>query len=183
MNNPGESRSGPMLVWNGEKRLATGTTKAGEWRHREGWEKGTPDNGGEVHNMFDELPHTFWHNAMTSENVPKNIKIVFKVKRGLNSAILGLNNFQQPINFHMISIRKRMGEHPHFTKRYFNVCLILNENINDQMCTNTPDGFNNDSSNFITWCKPTENVTTVELIFRDNQYACINDLKIFYQPA
>ena len=84
------NRSGPMLVWNGQKRLATVTTKAGEWRHREGWGgKGTADNGGEVNNMFDELPHTFWHSAMTSEDVPKNIKIVFKVKK-LEEHYLGL---------------------------------------------------------------------------------------------
>ena len=90
--------------------------------------------------------------------------------------------FQTPINFHMISIRKRFDwKHEHVAKRYFNVCLVLNENIGDQMCTNTPDGFNNDSSKYITWCKPTGNVSTVELIFRDNKHAHINDLKIFYQ--
>ena len=68
------------------------------------------------------------------------------------------------------------------TKRYFNVCLILNGRSDDQMCTNTPDGFNNDSSPFITWYKPTDNVTTVELVFRDDKHAQIADLKIFYQP-
>ena len=50
------------------------------------------------------------------------------------------------------------------------------------MSTNTPTGFNHDQSPFITWCKPAENVTTVELIFRDKQVAHIADLKIFYQP-
>ena len=68
------------------------------------------------------------------------------------------------------------------TKRYFNVCLILNGETDDQMCTNTPDGFNNDSSPFITWYKPTDNVTTVELSFRDDKHAQIADLKIFHQP-
>ena len=81
----------------------------------------------------------------------------------------------------MMSIRKRVDEYPPFAKRYFNVCLVLNGNTDDQLCTNTPDGFNNDSSKFITWCKPTENVRIVELIFRDNQHACVNDLRIFYQ--
>ena len=81
-------------------------------------------------------------------------------------------------------IRKRMGGHPSWNcaKRYFNVCLVLNGDTENELCTNTPDGFNNDSSNYITWCKPTENVKTVELIFRDNQHAQINDLKIFYHP-
>ena len=50
------------------------------------------------------------------------------------------------------------------------------------MCTNTLDGFNNDSSPFITWYKPTDNVTTVELSFRDDKHAQIADLKIFHQP-
>ena len=81
----------------------------------------------------------------------------------------------------MLKIRKRM-EHL-CTKRYFNVCLVLNGSIEDQMCTNTPDGFNNDSSPFITWYKPTDKVSTVQLIFRDNNYAQIADLKIFHQPG
>ena len=80
----------------------------------------------------------------------------------------------------MLKIRKRM-EHL-CTKRYFNVCLVLNGNIEDQMCTNTPDGFNNDSSRWITWYKPEKNVRTVELVFRDTQHAQIGDLKIFYEP-
>ena len=47
------------------------------------------------------------------------------------------------------------------------------------MCGNTSDGFNNDSTPFITWYKPTDNVTTLELVFRDAQIA---DLKIFHLP-
>ena len=66
--------------------------------------------------------------------------------------------------------------------RYFNVCLILNENTKRQLCTNTPYGFNNDSDPYITWFKPTNNVKTVELVFRDNKHAQIADLKVFYQP-
>ena len=82
----------------------------------------------------------------------------------------------------MISIRKRMGEHPSFSRKYFNVSLVLDGNTDDQMSTNSPDGFNNDTSPFITWCKPTDKVSTVELIFRDNEVAQIADLKIFYHP-
>ena len=66
--------------------------------------------------------------------------------------------------------------------RYFNVCLVLNEDTENQLCTNTPNGFNNDPDPFITWYKPTDNVSTVELVFRDSQHAQIADLKIFYQP-
>ena len=79
----------------------------------------------------------------------------------------------------MLTIRKR---HDTGFKRYFNVCLVLNEDVDNQMCTNTPDGFNNDTSRFITWYKPTSNVRSVELVFRDRQHAQIADLKIFYEP-
>ena len=41
--------------------------------------------------------------------------------------------------------------------------------------------FDNDRSPFITWYKPTLDVRTVELVFRDNQVAQIADLKIFFQ--
>ena len=83
----------------------------------------------------------------------------------------------------MLEIRKRtVKSQPSWSKRYFKVCLVLNGRIDDEMCTNTPDGFNNDSSPFITWYKPTDNVNTVELIFRDqNLPAQIADFKIFYQ--
>ena len=79
----------------------------------------------------------------------------------------------------MLSIQKR---HDCCYEQYSNVCLIFNENDNDEMCTNTPDGFNNDASPFITWYKPTSNVYSVELHFRDQKYAHIADLKIFYEP-
>ena len=86
----------------------------------------------------------------------------------------------------MLKIRKRKGH----TTRYFNVCLLLDGQIDNQLCTNTPEGFNNDTSPLITWYKPTDNVTTVELIFRDtNQqsgtdsgHAQIAELEIFHQP-
>ena len=78
----------------------------------------------------------------------------------------------------MLSIRKRNG---YFNYRYNNVCLVLNGDIENQMQTNTPAGFDNDQSPFITWYKPTLDVSTVELVFRDNQVAQIADLKIFFQ--
>ena len=68
-------------------------------------------------------------------------------------------------------------------KRYLNVCLVLNGDTSDQLCTNTPDGFNNDKSPFIAWYKPARNVHTVELVFRDTEHAQISDLKIFYAPG
>ena len=79
----------------------------------------------------------------------------------------------------MLTMRKRKDGSYH---RYYNVCLVLNGNTDDQLCTNTPYGFNNDPSPFITWYKPAENIHTVELIFRDTKHAQIADLKIYYQP-
>ena len=78
----------------------------------------------------------------------------------------------------MLSIRKRNG---YFDDRYNNVCLVLNGDVDNQMKTNTPAGFDNDQSPFITWYKPTLDVQTVELVFRDNQVAQIADFKIFFQ--
>ena len=86
--------------------------------------------------------------------------------------------FKVPIKFAMLSIRKRNG---YFGSRYNNVCLVLNGDTENQMKTNTPAGFDNDESPFITWYKPTLDVRTVELVFRDNQVAQIADLKIFFQ--
>ena len=63
------------------------------------------------------------------------------------------------------------------------VCLVFNGNTSNQLCTNTPDGFNNDSSLFVTWFKPSKNVRAVKLVFRDTQHAQIADLKIFYAPG
>ena len=78
----------------------------------------------------------------------------------------------------MLNIRKKHD----CPKEYYNVCLVLNGRHDDQLSTNTLDGFNNDSSPYITWYKPTDKVKTVQLIFRDNQPAKIADLKIFYHP-
>ena len=80
-------------------------------------------------------------------------------------------------------IRKRMGEgRPYWNcdKRYFSVCLVLNGDTENELCTNTPEGFNHDTSNYITWCMPTENVRTVELVFRDHQHG-INRYNKFNQ--
>ena len=73
--------AGPLLVWNGQERLAIVSTNAGSWRHGPGWNgKGSPDQGGELKNMFDENPMSFWHSAHHFENEPKIVKIEFKVR-------------------------------------------------------------------------------------------------------
>ena len=69
----GINRPGPLLIWYGQERLATIVSEAGVWPAL------PPDQGGEVHNMFDENPKTFWCNAPRYEHLPKIIKIEFKV--------------------------------------------------------------------------------------------------------
>ena len=78
----------------------------------------------------------------------------------------------------MVIIRKRNGW---FYDRYNNVCLVLNGDVENQMKTNTPAGFDNDYSPFIRWYKPSSDVRTVQLVFRDNQVAQIADLKVYFQ--
>jgi len=150
-------RNGPLLVWNGQTSIAKIINEAGIGDKNSGLEK-----------MFDGNHNTHWHSCPGFIDKPKSIKI----------------EFTNPINFVMLKIRKRMD--PNCTKRYFNVCLVLDGQIDDQMCTNTPDGFNNDISPLITWYKPTNKVTTVELIWREttgeSAYAQIADLEIFHQP-
>jgi len=179
VDSPAIMYQGPLLVWNGDGRIAQVTNNAGVWPHG--------DKGGEVCNMFDGKPNTFWHSSKSTTQLPKTIKIEFIVSNRIKNSTLVikglLSQFQKPINFAMLHIRKRQDGSEHgWTRRYFNVCLVLNGQTTDEMCTNTPDGFNHDHSPFITWCKPTKNVTTVELIFRDKDVAQIADLKIFYQP-
>ena len=131
-----------------------------------------------VEYMFDGNDGTGWHSANRFEQVAKTMRVDFRVwfeNLGKISQFI----IQRPIDFVMLTVRKRKEC---CLKRYLNVCLVLNGNTSDQMCTNTPDGFNNDSSPFITWYKPTNNVRTVEVVFRDRQHAQIADLKIFYEP-
>ena len=76
--------SGPLLVWNGQDRLATVSTNAGSCRHGPGWNgKGSPDHGGELKNMFDENPRSFWHSAHHFQDETKIVRIDFRVRLGL----------------------------------------------------------------------------------------------------
>ena len=78
----------------------------------------------------------------------------------------------------MISIRK-----PDHVQQILDVCLVLDGNVDDQMCNGSYEVEDPDSEYF-TWYKPRKNVRRVELVFRDtnsDQNAEIADLKIFYQ--
>ena len=70
--------------------------------------------------------------------------------------------------------------------RYKNVCIVLNDDIDNELCTDSRTGFTGDEDllPFITWTKPTNNVKKVELVFREEDdyygHAQISDLKILY---
>ena len=95
-------------------------------------------------------------------------------------------------------------------RRYKNVCLVIDDDITKQICTNTETGFDNQNSDRITWSiassgmniqilimlcvknpfeyfaghhYPSESIIAqkVELYFRDAEPAQIGDLKIQYR--
>ena len=58
--------------------------------------------------------------------------------------------FQKPIEIFSLTILKRMnccstGD------RYNNVCLVLDGNTENEICTNSNSGFDNQTSDWITW--------------------------------
>ena len=162
--------SGPLRVWYGDSDIATVSNKSG-----------ILDENFKVENMFDENADTSWHSAARYTHLAKTMRVDFKV---CNISFWGYDRYnfiQKPIDFVMLTIRKRKDC---CFERYLNVCLVLNEDESDQLCTNTPDGFNDDKSPFITWYKPAKKVRTVELVFRDQHTpAQIADLKIFYNDC
>ena len=75
---------------------------------------------------------------------------------------------------------------------YYNICLVLDDDEANQLCTDQGKGFA-DSDDKVTWDLPTENVSKVDLIFRDvadselsnffSGQAKVRDLKIFYSDS
>ena len=151
----------PLLVWHGESDIAILQNNAGEW---------TPTDSYNfvVGNMFDDDESTLWHSGNDMANVPKSLVIEFK----------------EVINFHELTIKRR-GQ---FDDRYGDACIVLNDDIDNQLCTDTKTGFLADQKwGYITWKKPTDNVRKVELVFRKEHdyygHAQIADLKILYRES
>ena len=151
----------PLLVWHGESDIAILQNNAGEW---------TPNDSYNffVGNMFDDDESTFWHSGNDMANVPKSLVIEFK----------------ELINFHELTIKRR-GQ---FDDRYGDACIVLNDDIDNQLCTDTKTGFLADQKwGYITWKMPTDNVRKVELVFRKEHdyygHAQIADLKILYRES
>ena len=71
---------------------------------------------------------------------------------------------------------------------YLNVCLVLDDDIVNQLCTDETKGFSHSDQESIIWDKPKENVLKVDLVFREtgtnenpySGFATVKDLKIYY---
>ena len=90
-------------------------------------------------------------------------------------------HFFTSIKFEKLTILKKRDDlYKEKTRdNYLNVCLVLDENTNDQLCTTKVNGFDGDTHS-ITWEKPKDSVHKVQLIFKDNKNAQIADLKVHY---
>ena len=101
--------------------------------------------------------------------------------------------FKRTITFHALTIRK--GYNPR-QKSYKNICLVLNGDVENEVCTDDEHGFKDRAPSLwddISWdhfcsvrCTASEEIHKVELYFRE-PYAealhCLDDLKILWEPA
>ena len=71
------------------------------------------------------------------------------LKRLFRSCVPINLRFKEPIEFLSLTILKRSNIQ--FGNRYNKVCLVLDEELDNKNCTNTNSGFDNQSSNLITW--------------------------------
>ena len=61
-------RTGSLLCWHGQERIARVVNKAGIF-----------DENFQVKNMFDENSNSLWHSSGDMKNRPKTMRICFKV--------------------------------------------------------------------------------------------------------
>ena len=155
----------PSQVWHGESDIATITSNAGQYNEKYG-----------VENMFDDdysddtqvlWAGTYWFSDSNHKFFPKPIVI----------------EFAQAVQFHELTILKRLFHE----NVYSDVCLVLNNDVDNALCTDSPFGFegvNDKDSRFITWRKLTDGVKRIDLVFgAHNSHAYIADLKIFYNKS
>ena len=154
----------PFNVWHGETDIASYETDSGEFNSGTGLER-----------MFDdESSGTIWQSSPSAFTKVKTLTITF------------IN----PIYFQSLKIRKHTN-HDAFDEAknaYSNICLVLNNDITNQLCTDQPKGFSHSDDENVQWILPTDIVTKVQLVFRYietaysdyNGNAMIQDLKIFY---
>ena len=109
--------------------------------------------------------------------IPRKDNIHLEAK-SCKKLIIKKDYIKKPIEFYSLSILKRTnccGD------RYNNVCLIIDEDTNNQICTNTDSGFSNQESNMITWKIAKKIARKIDLYFRDKKHAQIADLQILYK--
>ena len=150
-------------VWHGETDIATYETDSGYYQN---------DNIYRLENMFDdETSLSIWHSH--THHAVQTLTI----------------NFLSAIDFQHLQIMKRSyTEHSMYITAYLNVCLVLNNDEVNQLCTDEQKGFADSDNDYIIWTLPKKDVTTVELVFRDtgtygnaaSNKAMVRDLKIFY---
>ena len=153
----------PLSVWHGERSIATYETDSGEW-----------SNEYSLVNMFDDesTVETIWHSSQTKQNTVQTL--TFK--------------FFNAIVFQYLKLRK--WTYSPAANAYLNVCLVLDDDIANQLCTDQPKGFSDSDGDGIQWTLPKNNVRKVELVFRDVEstgypndlsgQAMVRDLKIFF---
>ena len=101
--------------------------------------------------------------------------------------------FKEPIYFDSLLIQKRTTHPDHISRDYNNICLVLNDNKETELCTNAEydntntygTGFNRNvhlayNEQYVNWIQPTKNVIKISLYFKSGKAAQIADLKIFY---
>ena len=112
--------------------------------------------------MFDSNPKTCWHSGKNRKIELKIIGIHFKVSacKSLSldcdvkaSKYVSYSEsqriyFKTPIEFVSLTILKRTTC---CGNRYNKVCLILDGDVANEICTNSDTGFNNQTSDWITW--------------------------------
>ena len=155
-------------VWHGETDIASYATDSGVW-------DGAIDGFKPIlENMFDdEASESIWHSSLDSKGSVQTLAI----------------NFHEPIDFEYLKIKKRSAaSDSRSPTAYLNVCLVLDNDITNQLCTDQQKGFSHSDNDNIQWNLSRNNVNKVELVFRDtntygNQisgHAMVRDLKIFF---
>ena len=154
-----------LSVWHGETNIASYTTDSGVW-----------DSGDDyaLKNMFDdESSLSIWHSNRDARGTVRTLTITFS----------------SPIDFKHLQIMKRShSEHPDYNVIYADVCVVLDSDEDNQLCTTEGKGFPDSDEVHVIWTLPKTDVTIVELVFRNTgpykitaaDSAMIRDLKIFY---
>lgn len=145
-------------IWYGDSKIAQVLNQAGVY--------GRAENHG-TRKMFDNDPYTIWHSDDVFKYRPKIIGIEFK----------------HSMTFNSLTIQKRQDC---CQDRYNNVCLVLDGDVENQICTATKFGFGGMDEQNIKWTNKKQDVKIVELVFRetgDRGHAQIADLKIDYTPS